>query len=569
MLSIVKKSNRKIKPVLKSQVSDKFMAKRFQSLVLRGQFSSALSSLNHTLPAEVSVETVEKLKKLHPVEEFSGNPVFGELSMSYWTNKPVLVDEILQLISSSPSGRAAGPSGMSFDHFKIAVNAVPEICEDLAVFFNEVLLGTKKLPHALCSSRLVALNKPNGGVRPIAVGETISRIFSTLCFRRVRDSSVEFFRRFQFAVGVPDGTTCAALTSDFLFHSNEENAILNIDFKNAFNCVLRSTISDELSKFFPQLIPYFNIFYGKASNLIYDKFDIKSTRGVKQGDPLGPFLFCLALQKLFKILQLEFPTVKICAYADDSSLIAPVDVLKKCFSRFIELSLSIGLTINIDKCFLVVKSSNVSNLGFCNITIIDYSTQCFRFLGTFLGNYEKIHSELESSLTTIEEKLNQILSLDVSKHVSFAMLQVCFSGKINHFLRSLDYSITETFAKKFNSIRTNFLSNLAEIDESKIPFHAFYSSEFAGVGFTHAKIIRKSALLGGVKNFMFEFLKRFPLDGINLLNSSNCRLIQSAKDLVSSLSPEMWESLFPVHLKETPLKIFHLYHLLYVSCKIN
>ncbi|KAL0233004.1 hypothetical protein GEMRC1_011751 [Eukaryota sp. GEM-RC1] len=90
------------------------------------------------------------------------------------------------------------------------------------------------------------------------------------------------------------------------------------------------------------------------------------------------------------------------------------------------------------------------------------------------------------------------------------MLQVCFAGKINHFVRSLDYSLTETFAKKFNSIRTNFLSNLAEIDESKIPFHAFYSSEFAGVGFTHSKIIRKSALLGGVQNFMLEFLKRFP-----------------------------------------------------------
>ncbi|KAL0233130.1 hypothetical protein GEMRC1_011875 [Eukaryota sp. GEM-RC1] len=44
------------------------------------------------------------------------------------------------------------------------------------------------------------------------------------------------------------------------------------------------------------------------------------------------------------------------------------------------------------------------------------------------------------------------------------------------------------------------------------------------------------------------------MDGINLLNSSNCRWIPSAEDLVSSLSPEMWESLFPVHLKDTPLK---------------
>ncbi|KAL0242694.1 hypothetical protein GEMRC1_005257 [Eukaryota sp. GEM-RC1] len=134
------------------------------------------------------------------------------------------------------------------------------------------------------------------------------------------------------------------------------------------------------------------------------------------------------------------------------------------------------------------------------------------------------------------------------------MLQVYIAGKINHILRSLDYTLFETFAKKLNSIRTNFLSDLAEIDETKIPFHAFYSSEFAGVGFTHAKIIGKSALLASVKNFMFDFLKRFPLDGINLLTSSNCRWIQSAKDLVSSLSPEMWESLFPAHLKDTPLK---------------
>ncbi|KAL0246886.1 hypothetical protein GEMRC1_008092 [Eukaryota sp. GEM-RC1] len=53
---------------------------------------------------------------------------------------------------------------------------------------------------------------------------------------------------------------------------------------------------------------------------------------------------------------------------------------------------------------------------------------------------------------------------------------------------------------------------------------------------------------------MFKFLKRFPLDGINLLNSSNCRWIQSANDLVSTLFPDMGESLFPDHLRETPLK---------------
>ncbi|KAL0229366.1 hypothetical protein GEMRC1_013984 [Eukaryota sp. GEM-RC1] len=188
----MKKSNRKIKTFLKSQVSDKFLAKRFHKILFY-EVSFLLLCPPLITQFQLKFQVIRFL-----------------VSFPCRTG-------LLQLISSSPSGRAAGPSGRSFDHFKIAVNVVPEICEDLAVFFNEVLLGTKKLPHALCSSRIVALNKPNGGVRPIAVGETISHIFSTLCFRRVRDSSVEFIRPFQFAIEVPEGTTCAALTSDFLF----------------------------------------------------------------------------------------------------------------------------------------------------------------------------------------------------------------------------------------------------------------------------------------------------------------------------------------------------------------
>ncbi|KAL0226394.1 hypothetical protein P9112_013718 [Eukaryota sp. TZLM1-RC] len=42
---------------------------------------------------------------------------------------------------------------------------------------------------------------------------------------------------------------------------------------------------------------FFFHFYGKESDLIFNSFGLKSSSGVKQGDPLGPLLFCLAIHK--------------------------------------------------------------------------------------------------------------------------------------------------------------------------------------------------------------------------------------------------------------------------------
>ncbi|KAL0233171.1 hypothetical protein GEMRC1_011916 [Eukaryota sp. GEM-RC1] len=161
-------------------------------------------------------------------------------------SNPVQPEEVIMVIKSLPSGRAAGPSGLSYDHLKVAANFIPEIAADLALFYNDIILKRRKLPSALTASRLVALEKPGGGVRPIAVGESIMRILAIVCFRRVKQSSVDFFRPYQFAIGVPDGTTCAALSADLLFNQGNTNYLLNIDYKNAFNSIFRSSIYEQL-----------------------------------------------------------------------------------------------------------------------------------------------------------------------------------------------------------------------------------------------------------------------------------------------------------------------------------
>ena len=48
-------------------------------------------------------------------------------------------------------------------------------------FVNDLLSGDIPHCHLLLASRLIALEKPQGGVRPIAIGEAFLRLASVLC----------------------------------------------------------------------------------------------------------------------------------------------------------------------------------------------------------------------------------------------------------------------------------------------------------------------------------------------------------------------------------------------------
>ncbi|KAL0239408.1 hypothetical protein GEMRC1_009516 [Eukaryota sp. GEM-RC1] len=152
-----------------------------RSLVFRGQFSSVISLLDGTDLAQNSLETVRKLELLHPVEP----PFIIEKTTSnFWLDSPITKNEVSNAILKAKGGKAAGPSALSFDHLKATISHSTEICDDLAVFYNLICQCPVKCPHALKSSRLVALNKNDGGVRPIAVGEVSHPSFCYYLFRQ-------------------------------------------------------------------------------------------------------------------------------------------------------------------------------------------------------------------------------------------------------------------------------------------------------------------------------------------------------------------------------------------------
>jgi len=210
---------------------------------------------------------------------------------------------------------AAGWRGEYFKYLS------PNAKEYLFKLAQHILQNPKSLPAELrpylFGARLIVLPKPQGGVRPIAIGTILRKDISETLVRILAPQLPEFFAPLQFGVGVPGGTENVVQGLRLAKALSEDNVVAEVDFTNAFNSVERSVIEDLVIRRFPMLKTWFQLCYGKPSHLLVkDQKPIRSERGVQQGDPLGPFLFALALQPaLVKAAEVEGCCVM--AYLDD------------------------------------------------------------------------------------------------------------------------------------------------------------------------------------------------------------------------------------------------------------
>ena len=88
---------------------------------------------------------------------------------------------------------------------------------------------------------------------------------------------------------------------------NEDLGVLQKDFENAFNSIKRRGVLSECLKQIPYIYPFVKSCCPKHSSLFYNGQAIKSERGVRHGDPLGPLLFSLALMPLINKIKQEVP----------------------------------------------------------------------------------------------------------------------------------------------------------------------------------------------------------------------------------------------------------------------
>ena len=166
-------------------------------------------------------------------------------------------------------------------------------------FVNDNLSGAVPHSRLLHASRLIALEKPNRGIRPIAIGEFILR-FVSICALSTAGNIGDKLAPLQIGVGI---SGCAeipghTLRPDFL---DSEVVTVQVDLQNAFNLTDRTAVAHAVAGELPGLSPYVMRSYQHRSPLVVRREDgtqevLWSETGVRQGDPMGPLLFAVAYQ---------------------------------------------------------------------------------------------------------------------------------------------------------------------------------------------------------------------------------------------------------------------------------
>ncbi len=395
--------------------------------------------------------------------------------------------EILKAAKRFPRGSAGGGPGMTPTHLLELLQS-PEadrtggLLEALATGLSELATGKgpEQLAPWIAGAPLTALRKDDNGVRPIAVGETIRRLISSTLLARSTTLVRELLCPLQVGVATSGGCEAVVHAVREIAHrhgSDSRLGLLQLDLRNAFNCVSRAAFRNQVCRYMPELHGWTEYCYGTDTTpelWIHnggqqsDHYRLKSVCGVQQGDPLGPLLFTLALRPVLHCLDAKMqewrestrmndPTLPnlpsfLSFYLDDGVIVDRHEVLKRAIDFMNSDEARVyGLHLCVRKCNLwwPTPPSQETDDSY-PVSLARIRQPGHNVLKSPVGEHRRLVEEIDARIARLEPTFNDVADLNDAQ-TTLALLRVTMGVcQVNYLLRTVPASATKRGTLRFD-----------------------------------------------------------------------------------------------------------------------
>ena len=310
----------------------------------------------------------------------------------------------------------------------------------------------------------------------------------------------------------------------YLQHMDKDRAFVKLDFTNAFNSIRRDAALKSVARHRPDLLAFVTAAYGFTSQLWMGDICIDFAEGVQQGDPLGPLLFCLALDDALKGLQCEF----VSGYLDDIDLGDTVPRLINHIQGLETATQALGLHLNYSKCEVIGLSASSAHIwessGF-NFVVRPIKEACL--LGSPL-HCDGVDAALSARRVQLEEIVERLKKM--SAHEALYLLKSCFAmPRLLYLLRTAPCSLSPVTCDLDTVIRgaVSTITNVRLDSEAWLsPVGAERCSQRSWVDgicaqraeglLAHADTVGRARLLASVSPGSGSWLHALPCDNLGL-----------------------------------------------------
>lgn len=296
-------------------------ARRACQLVHQGELTAARQALTAQPLAPRNQSTLDELQdpRRRPASPYQArDPDILQFHPANRLQLPAAT--IIRNLRKTRKGAAPGPSGLTAETLRLVLD--DEDCtRDFVLVASKLAAAEVPLPisQAIGLGRVVALQKSNGRVRGIIVGDLLRRVVSRSLA--------------QFALSTRAGTETIVHAITAATEIQGDLTVLSVDGVGAYDTISRNSMLRGLHTVpsANQCLPFVRQFYTQPSHYVWhddanQPHIITQAEGGEQGDPLMPALFALGQRAALADVQQQLhPGEHLFAFFDDVYALVPPD----------------------------------------------------------------------------------------------------------------------------------------------------------------------------------------------------------------------------------------------------